>query len=678
LIALLRRIPAGVWVALAAAALLLPRLGAFGLWEPWESQLADATAGPAAAWLGLGRALGGSDASLRAAYALAAVAAVAATWWAGVGLFGQRAGLLAAAVLASFPLFALQARQLTSDMPLVLGLALAGGGLGRFAWPAPGVQRRLLSFAVGVLGLSLATFAGGALLGVVVPGAALLGAAALDRPRLPRWGNVLLVATIGAAALVTIAIVAQPHRAGPYDAWLGGIPRPGPSGLTFETLLKQVGFGLFPWSALAFFALAQPLAAPADEPRPARSFLLFFAALGLAGATLRAHLVGPGRFAALAPVALALGNFLDEWIGPSKSNERPPPSLIGLLATVGTIVVARDIFLAPEELVSVHLLDTVKWPVTAGGRGLMLAGGLAFAAALLAAFTVRRWAAWVALALALVMAALLSHVLVPALSVHFSPRTVVGTFLRATGGQPLARFRVEGQEGHALRAVPGPTLATREALVSHLAAPARAFAVIGAEVLAPVDEALQSARVSYAVLDASSSRLLLLVNRLAPGELDQNPLRKHVFLPATPDAKPPWPPPRVPVRAVFAGAVELLGADFPETVHRPGKLPLTLHFRVIARPPPGQGIFVHLELPGQQLVNGDHQPVGGTFPTAHWLPGEYINDQHDVDLPLGVTASGTYRVLVGIWPGGNRPRLPITSGASDGSDRAPLGTVIVK
>jgi hypothetical protein len=135
LLSLLRRVPAGVWVVMGAAALLLPRLGAFGLWEPWESQLADGAHGPTATWLALGRWLGGTDGSLRAVYALFGVAAAWAVWWAGAGLFGKRAGLLAAAVLVSFPLFELQARQLTSDMPLVLGLALAAGGLGRFVWP---------------------------------------------------------------------------------------------------------------------------------------------------------------------------------------------------------------------------------------------------------------------------------------------------------------------------------------------------------------------------------------------------------------------------------------------------------------------------------------------------------------------------------------------------------------
>ena len=41
--AIVARVPAPGWVLLIAAVLLLPRLGAFGFWEPWEARLADTT-----------------------------------------------------------------------------------------------------------------------------------------------------------------------------------------------------------------------------------------------------------------------------------------------------------------------------------------------------------------------------------------------------------------------------------------------------------------------------------------------------------------------------------------------------------------------------------------------------------------------------------------------------------
>jgi hypothetical protein len=34
--------------------------------------------------------------------------------------------------------------------------------------------------------------------------------------------------------------------------------------------------------------------------------------------------------------------------------------------------------------------------------------------------------------------------------------------------------------------------------------------------------------------------------------------------------------------------------------------------------------------------------------------------------------------LVGWWPGGDAPRLAITDGRGDGSDRVPLGTIDIE
>jgi hypothetical protein len=41
--AMVARVPPLGWVLLVAAALLLPRLGAFGFWEPWEARLVAAS-----------------------------------------------------------------------------------------------------------------------------------------------------------------------------------------------------------------------------------------------------------------------------------------------------------------------------------------------------------------------------------------------------------------------------------------------------------------------------------------------------------------------------------------------------------------------------------------------------------------------------------------------------------
>ena len=122
---------------------------------------------------------GVSELGARLFNALFAVLALLAVYWAGAGLFRRRAALLSTLALGTMPLFFLQARQLTSDMPLVAGLALALGGLGRFTWPADGRRRWLdLGIAIGA-GMLLGTLSGGALLGLALPALAVLGTVAV-------------------------------------------------------------------------------------------------------------------------------------------------------------------------------------------------------------------------------------------------------------------------------------------------------------------------------------------------------------------------------------------------------------------------------------------------------------------------------------------------------------------
>jgi len=667
--AIVARVPPLGWALLLAAVLLLPRLGAFGFWEPWEARLIEsqspAVSPAVSALLALGERLGGGEGAARLVFALCGVASVLAVYWVGAGLFGRRAALLAAAALASMPLFSFQARQLLSDMPLVLGLTLSLG-LARFAWAGG----RRLDLALGLAGLALATASGGAFLGIGVPCAAVAGSLLVARE-----GRRPLAIALAAAALLVVAVsLLRTHTAGVYSILLGGVPRLGAQAPTFEWAIKQLGFGLFPWSALAFFALGQPLAAP-DEERlpPARVCLLMFAGFAFALATVRGMLVGEGRFAALAPIALAIGAFLDEQI------ERPPQRIMALLAAVGTVVVARDLFLEPEDLFSVHTLDKVKWPALLQGKNTLLVFGIAFAAALWFGVGMRRkLGIWATVGVALLFSLVLSQQMVPALSQHLSPRRVIDAYHRAaTAGEPLARYRVEGEGSSALRAVSGPSFQTPQGLAGHLGKPERAFAVISADELAPVDEALKLARVPYAVLDASSSRLLLLTNRLGPGQEDQSPLRPFVWMPSREGEPPPWNP-RVVRSSVFVDAIQLVGADFPASIHRPGGVTLTLYFKVLRKPPAGHMIFVHFSTPGEALVNGDHPPVDGKFPMANWVPGEYVRDVFTIDFPLAVTSAGTYQLMVGVWPGGNRPGIKITAGESDGNNAVPLGSVVVK
>ncbi len=818
----LRRVPFGGWAAIFAVAMILPGLGGFGFWDPWELGVADRAREIARSGnlldptvsgrfgaeppldlflsaLGM-KVFGAGELGARLLGALCGVLAILAVYWGGRGMFRPRAGLLGALALGTMPLFVFQTRQLSSDMPLVAGLALSMAGLGRFAWPASG-RRSPRDLLVAAAGLAMGLFSGGALIGVALPCLALVGAvavgwglrpdvaprpvsatAALTLARVGRdipaglsFGAALLAkGTRGRAPLVLLALLGlgllvltltTANVAGKYSLLLGGTPRAGTPAQTFEFLAKQIGFGVFPWSALVVFALGRALIrlGGTDEPavhpqtgsddgsqeRPesqersedgrlafGQIYLLLFAAFALALCTVFVLMTGDARFPALAPLALAVGVFLDEAL----EGRRSEP-VLGLLIATGTMVVARDFFLAPEELASVHLLGAkVKWPPTLTIGPVFLVAGFVVGAGVYSGLATRgralghlaprqleagarawrrkieaavvgtgRFAVHAAVVAALLFGAFLSHALLPMLSRHLSFKPVLESYARfAKDDEEIAKYRVEGHGTGFYSRRTLADLASQDQVVGFLRRPKRAFCLVSAEELAALDAAFKLAKLDYFVVDASSSRFLLLSNQLRAGEEERNPLKKDVWMaPRLPDPLAPGAPPvvpavsegardtvsgavfnwhgqsppwkwRVPVYAVYENAVELVGADFPTSVRRPGKIPMTLYFRVAQRPPAGFKIFAHFDTPGEPRVIGDHAPLGGAFPTAHWLPGEYIRDHHDVDVPLMTTPAGTYTLLIGFWPGGEAKRWRITAGANDGADRARIGTIEIR
>jgi hypothetical protein len=769
--AALGRVPTWAWALAFSLALCLPRLGASGFWDPSELKLAeqardiarsdslfDPTVGGkyaarppldlSMAALGI-RVFGASETGARLFFALSAIAALMAIYWAGAGLLRKRAGLLAVLALGTTPLFVLEARQLTSDAPLIAGLALVLGALGRYAWPPDG-RRRVRDLLLGLLGLGVGLLAGGAMSGLVLPLLALTlaltvgrglraqpttaiddGTAPLAEPGV--GPDVAAEQTLGSntwrpgargfvplAALAVLGVVVLAAGlfhvvAGKYSWLVGGVPHSGAPAHSFEALVRELGFGLFPWSAVAVFALARPLirldtddaGAPRTNPRLAfvELYLLLFAGMGYALSSYRDIVLGAARYEALPAIALAIGAFLDEAL----EGLRPEP-VAGLLMATGTMVVARDFYLSPEDLASVHLFEKVHWPTNLAVGELILGIGLLAAMGVDAGLAVRpralghvagpatppggpvrralaravnvigRFGLQGAVACAIFFAFYLSQAIVPALSTHLSFKPVLESYAKfAKHGEKIGRYRVEGHGSTFYSKENLVDLSTQDRVISFLRDPQRVFALVAAGELAPLDSAFKQAQVPYYVVDASSSRFLLLTNKLDAGERDQNPLTKDVWMPpaGVADAKPPWTW-RIPVSATFENAIELVGANFPAEVRRPGKIPLDLYFRVKAKPPGGYKIFVHFDGPAAPRVIGDHDPVNHAFGTSFWLPGEYVHDHSDTDVPLMTTPAGTYVVYLGFWPGGDGKRLKITDGPNDGQDRVRIGQLEIK
>lgn len=773
----LRKVPAWCWVLVFGAAIAFMRVGG-GFWEPWElkiaeqahaiansSNLFDAAAGskyPAAMplqyffpALGL-KLLGTGELGARIFITVSAIVALFGVYWAGLGLFRRRAALLSVLALGTMSMFVLEARQLASDMPLIAALAWAIGGLGRWAWPPDGKRRgRDLGIAVVALGISF--LSAGAAIGLLAPILALVAAILVgfglrpvqasawdevqdgsrelcepgvgpDQPADRTLGSATLRgrfqlvfwALIALAVGLAVATFARPYTAGKLSVMLGGIPRSGAASQMFEVLVRQLGFGLFPWSALAVFALARPLIRvdEADGGKTngrlafAQLLMLFATAFGFALSTYYVLMVGDARFVMLPPIALALGTFLDEALEGQHSEP-----VVGLIAATGTMLVARDIFMDPTELVSVHLLNKVRWPqsvsigygvlvvglivgagiysgLAARGRALgRLPGGDAAQTTgwrrLVARVTLHagRWGLQAAVACAVLFALFTSQYLLPVLSKHFSMKPVLDSYTRfAKQGEEVGKYRIEAQGSAFLGGRTLTDLKTQDQLLAFLRKPDRVFAMVPTEDLASLDAAFKLARIDYTVLDAASSKFLLISNRLGSGEQDQNPLKKDVWMVPEfaerggefrDDDQVPWKW-RIRLNSSFdGGKIELVGANFPETIRRPGKVPLELFFRVKMRPPAGYKIFVHFDGPATPRVIGDHDPLGKMFPTTYWYPGEYIRDRFDVDVPLMTTPAGRYTIYIGFWPGGEGKRLKVT-GENDGADRVRVGTLEIK
>jgi hypothetical protein len=239
----------------------------------------------------------------------------------GLGLLRRRAAILSALALGSLSaLSCLESRQIVSDMPLIAALALAVGGFGRYAWPADGV-RRLRDLIIACAGLGMGLLSGGALLGVVLPCLALAGSLLVGFGLRPRqegaadglcapgrgqgcsrrrrfWPRALCARRAwprgssrgGCPGHPAFHLtLATANVAGKFSLLLGGVPRAGTPATTFEFFVRQLGFGLFPWSALAVFALGRPLIrlGGGNEPDGDRLafvqlYLLVFAAFGFA------------------------------------------------------------------------------------------------------------------------------------------------------------------------------------------------------------------------------------------------------------------------------------------------------------------------------------------------------------------------------------------------------------
>jgi hypothetical protein len=153
------------------------------------------------------------------------------------------------------------------------------------------------------------------------------------------------------------------------------------------------------------------------------------------------------------------------------------------------------------------------------------------------------------------------------------------------------------------------------------------------------------------VLDAHSSEILLLSNRLNEGEKNENPLAKWVL------DRPPAPAHVLDVD--LGGQLDVVGWEVTDDNGRPldsvvpGKqYDFRIYYKVVAAISGNWETFIHID-GFQRRFNGDHQTLENKYAFHLWRVGDYIVDVYPFSLEPNFTP-GDYEVFFGLFIGSRR------------------------
>jgi 4-amino-4-deoxy-L-arabinose transferase-like glycosyltransferase len=274
---------------------------------------------------------------------------------------------------------------------------------------------------------------------------------------------------------------------------------------------------------------------------------------------------------------------------------------------------------------------------------------------------------------ALLAAGFLTLSFQPALSQHFSPKPVYDAYTELSEGrsEPLAAYQLPATAARYYTDAPIEEIDRRVELLAFLLDGGQRWAVVKADVFPGLNRAYRTTTGRHLfVADATSAHLLLIAAEPIEGRANESFIAEAVRSEAT--------SPQYPVGARFDDKIELVGFDLElpgdDSVGASQRFGVTWQWRVIAAPPPGYEVFVHIDGHGQRL-NGDHVPVGGRYPTNLWEAGDWISDSQDLSVPASFPP-GDYTIYVGFFSGSKR--LEVKSGPQDGANRVNAGTLRVR
>ncbi len=335
---------------------LFTKLGASGIWDPYELTTADMarriaihmwgakslvlasadSSMPTLEMLGKGElpftsiALGFATFGLREwagrlPLALWALVGVLALYWFVKRMFDERAATYATVVLCTMPLYFVHARTMLGDIVTMASVAIAVAGLALAAFDRPASFRsRAVAGLLGLVGLMAAFLSRGAIVGVAAPLLTIgftwvvLTVSARKPP-----SNTMGAVVGGASLLVGLALCGYAlaelfgDRTGASVRLLGAAIAPPPKPPTFDYVIMYMGHGLFPWSAFVPFAIGRLYRPPieledsaAERERAMRVVLLLGASFAFGASAIMAPRVGyipyagPAFLAGVAAVAI--------------------------------------------------------------------------------------------------------------------------------------------------------------------------------------------------------------------------------------------------------------------------------------------------------------------------------------------------------------------------------------
>jgi hypothetical protein len=280
---------------------------------------------------------------------------------------------------------------------------------------------------------------------------------------------------------------------------------------------------------------------------------------------------------------------------------------------------------------------------------------------------------------------------IPEATYHFSQRHIFETYLQSSAPtEPLLGYQIPKNKNSLYLRDISMIKSSRE-LVEAMGKDDRLYSVIPRDKLAQVNMTVrEKLKRNVNVLNAESSKLVLISNQIEAGEEDKNFIAARILDPSDTLPTEIQHPVTFPndadeqVHATFDGQLELLGYSLnKEGAKDGGKAPLyrwgdtielTLYFRVKARVPGNQQFFVHIDTAGNRL-HGDHFPLNGDFPTNTWLPGDIIKDTHEIPVE-SYSKTGNYNLSFGFYIGSNRMKIaPPKAHRKD--DRTTIGSIRV-